>query len=96
MCILPEELSLKQQQLPEHIPDGSVQAEQQEESFLDYPCKYVCIIMLSFEAQMDYDQRWCWAISAFIQVSISSLTIEMSICPQLNRVLLNHTKADQT
>lgn len=73
-----------------------MQAEQQEELFLDYLCKYVCIIMLSFEVQIDYDQRLCWAISAFIQVSISSLIKEMSICPQLNRVLLNHTKADQT
>lgn len=88
----------QQQQQPEHIPDGSMPAEQQEELFLDYLCKYVCIIiiMLSFEAQVDYDQRLCGAISAFIPVSISSPIIEMSICPQLNGVLLNHTKADQT
>lgn len=84
------------QQQPEHIPDGSMQAEHQEELFLDYLCKYVCVIMLSFEVQVDYDQRLYRAISAFIQVSISSLIIEMSICPQLNKVLLNHTKADQT
>lgn len=50
-----------------------MQAEQQEELFLDYLCKYVCIIiiMLSFEAQVDYDQRLCREISAFIQASIS-------------------------
>lgn len=73
-----------------------MQAEQQYELFLAYSCKNVCIIMFSFEAQIDYDQRWHQAISPFIQLSISSLIIEMSICPQLNRVLLNHTKADQT
>lgn len=59
-------------------------------------CNSVCIITLSFEAQIDYDQRRCRAASPFVQLSISSLLIEMSICPQLSRVLLNRTKADQT